>query len=52
VQAAALKMNILSNAQQNAETTIRRFLRLLGTGSVRFETATATPTSLPPVEAH
>ncbi|MGD0650086.1 MAG: DUF4230 domain-containing protein [Verrucomicrobiia bacterium] len=52
VQAAALKMNILSNAQQNAETTIRRFLHLLGTESVRFETATATPTSLPPVEAH
>jgi hypothetical protein len=52
VQAAALKMNILSNTQQNAETTIRRFLHLLGTESVRFETATATPTSLPPVEAH
>jgi hypothetical protein len=36
VQAAALEMGILSNAQQNAETTIREFLRPLGFDSVAF----------------
>jgi hypothetical protein len=50
VQAAALKMNILSNAQQNAETTIRKFLRALGTESVRFEAARATSAPMSPVE--
>lgn len=39
VQNAALEMGILSNAQANAETTIREFLRPLGVESVRFETA-------------
>ena len=40
VQAAALEMGILSNAQQNAEKTIREFLRAAGVESVRFETVT------------
>jgi hypothetical protein len=39
VQVAALQMGILSNAQQNAETTIRGFLRTVGIESVSFETA-------------
>ena len=37
VQAAALEMGILSNAQVNAEKTIRGFLRTVGVESVRFE---------------
>jgi hypothetical protein len=41
VQAAALEMGILSNAQENAETTIREVLRAAGVESVRFETVTA-----------
>lgn len=36
VQAAARDMGILSNAQHNAETTIREFLRPLGIESVNF----------------
>lgn len=36
VQAAALDMGILSDAQRNAETTIREFLRPLGFDSVTF----------------
>jgi hypothetical protein len=36
-QAAALEMGILSNAQENAEKTIRGFLRTVGVESVRFE---------------
>lgn len=40
VQAAALEMGILKDAQQNAETTIRRFLRVAGVQPVTFETAT------------
>jgi hypothetical protein len=36
-QAAAVEMGILSNAQENAEKTIREFLRAMGTESVRFE---------------
>ena len=39
VQAAALDMGILSNAQRDAETTIREFLRPLGFESVRFTLA-------------
>ena len=39
VQATAVEMGILSNAQVNAETTIREFLRPLGVATVRFETA-------------
>ena len=39
VQVAALEMGILSNAQQNAETTIRGFLHTLTIESVSFETA-------------
>jgi hypothetical protein len=39
VQAAALEMGILSNAQQNAEKTIREFLHAAGVESVRFEIA-------------
>lgn len=38
VQAAAVEMGILSNAQVNAEKTIRGFLRAAGVESVRFET--------------
>ncbi len=41
VQAAAIDQGILSNAQANAETTIRKFLQPLGVESVRFETAAA-----------
>jgi hypothetical protein len=41
VQAAALEMGILSNAQETAETTIREFLQATGVESVRFETVTA-----------
>ena len=37
VQAAALEMGILSNAQENAEKTIRGFLRTVGVESIRFE---------------
>ena len=37
VQAAALEMGILSNAQENAEKTIRGFFRTAGVESVRFE---------------
>ena len=37
VQAAALEMGILSHAQENAEKTIREFLRTADVGSVRFE---------------
>ncbi len=39
VQVAAQEMGILSNAQQNAETTIRGFLHTVGIESVSFETA-------------
>jgi hypothetical protein len=39
VQAAALEMGILSNAQQNAEKTIREFLNAFAVETVRFETA-------------
>lgn len=41
VQAAALEMGILSNAQQNAEKTIRGFLNGAGVETVHFETASA-----------
>ena len=37
VQAAALEMGILSNAQQNAQKTIWEFLHATGVESVRFE---------------
>jgi hypothetical protein len=37
VQAAALEMGILSNAQENAEKTVREFLQTAGMDSVRFE---------------
>jgi len=37
VQAAALEMGILSNAQQNAELTIRKFLQAAGVEAVRFK---------------
>jgi len=37
VQAAALEMGILSNAQENAEKTVRGFLQTVGVDSVRFE---------------
>jgi hypothetical protein len=37
VQAAALEMGILSNAQANAEKTIGEFLHTVGVESVRFE---------------
>ena len=36
IQAAALQMGILSNAQENAQKTIGRLLRPLGVESVRF----------------
>lgn len=39
VQAAALEMGILRDAQQNAEKTIREFLIAVGMGSVVFESA-------------
>src|SRR2546428_6663936 len=38
VQQAALQMGILSNAQQNAETTIREFLHTAGITNVTFWT--------------
>jgi hypothetical protein len=41
VQVAAVEMGILSNAQANAETTIREFLRPLGVAHVSFETSAA-----------
>jgi hypothetical protein len=41
VQQAALQMGILSNAQQNAETTIREFLRTAGITNVTFWTVRA-----------
>lgn len=37
IQGAAIEMGILSNAQQNAETTIREFLTLTGVESVTFQ---------------
>jgi hypothetical protein len=37
MQAAALEMGILSNAQENAEKTVRGFLQTVGVESVRFE---------------
>jgi hypothetical protein len=37
VQQAALQMGILSNAQQNAENTVREFLRAAGTSNVTFQ---------------
>src|ERR1017187_9686067 len=37
VQTAALEMGILSNAQQNAEKTVRGFLRTMGVEAVRFD---------------
>jgi hypothetical protein len=36
-QAAAVEMGILSNAQENAEKTVREFLHAMGAESVRFE---------------
>jgi len=39
VQAAALEMGILSNAQQNAQKTVWEFLHVTGVESVRFESA-------------
>jgi hypothetical protein len=36
IQQAALQMGILSNAQQNAESTIREFLRTAGISKVTF----------------
>lgn len=47
VQAAALEMGILSNAQENAEKTIREFLRTAGVESIRFEPALARETVAP-----
>ena len=41
VQQAALQMGILSNAQQNAESTIREFLRITGLSNVSFQVSTA-----------
>jgi hypothetical protein len=40
VQAAALEMGILSNAQENAEKSIGEFLNAAGVETVRFERAT------------
>jgi hypothetical protein len=37
VQATALEMGILSNAQENAEKTVRGFLRTMGVEAVRFD---------------
>jgi len=37
IQAAALEMGLVSHAQENAERTIREFLRAAGVESVRFE---------------
>ena len=39
IQAAALQMGILSNAQVNAENTVRKLLRTTGAKSVRFLTS-------------
>ncbi len=39
IQAAALQMGILSNAQDNAENTVRKLLRAGGVESVRFVTS-------------
>jgi len=39
IQAAALQMGILSNAQVNAENTVRKLLRTTGAESVRFLTS-------------
>jgi hypothetical protein len=36
-QAAAVEMGILSNAQENAEKTVREFLHAMGAESVHFE---------------
>ena len=36
VQQAALQMGILSNAQHNAETTVREFLHTVGVSNVTF----------------
>jgi hypothetical protein len=48
VQAAALEMGILSNAQENAEKTIRGFLHTVGVESVRFEKAEGRKAALAP----
>jgi hypothetical protein len=40
VQQAALQMGILSNAQHNAETTVREFLRTAGISNVTFRAGT------------
>jgi len=45
VQAAALEMGILSNAQQNAQKTVWEFLHATGVESVRFETPAAAGTT-------
>ncbi len=39
IQAAAVQMGILSNAQDNAENTVRKLLRTGGVQSVRFVTS-------------
>jgi hypothetical protein len=39
IQAAAVEMGILSNAQDNAENTVRKLLRAGGVDSVRFVTS-------------
>jgi hypothetical protein len=40
VQQAALQMGLLSNAQHNAETTVREFLRTAGISNVTFQAGT------------
>lgn len=52
VQAAALEMGLLRDAQQNAEKTIRGFLTVVGFESVIFESGKATPPTDGSVEAH
>ena len=47
VQAAALEMGILSHAQENAEKTVREFLRAAGVESVRFEAPTERDAHVP-----
>jgi hypothetical protein len=42
VQQAALQMGILSNAQHNAESTVREFLRTAGISNVTFQAGTNT----------
>jgi hypothetical protein len=47
IQAAAMQMGILSNAQDNAENTVRKLLRTAGVEAVRFADSKESGTGAP-----